>query len=91
MHEIAQKLNPCIHVFNKNIDHCLLWNTHIVGHGRNRLGGNSMVVQRLGLHVSITGDTGSIPGQATNIPHAVMQPKNNKFKFKKKRKTWNML
>ena len=32
--------------------------------------GNSLVVQWLGLCASTAGDMGSIPGQATNVPHA---------------------
>lgn len=28
-----------------------------------------MAVQQLGFHVSTGGDTGSIPGQVTKIPH----------------------
>ena len=33
--------------------------------------GNSLVVQCLGLHASISGDMGSIPGQGTQIPRVI--------------------
>ena len=33
--------------------------------------GTSLVVQWLGIHTSIAGSTGSIPGQGTKIPHAL--------------------
>ena len=37
---------------------------------------NSLAVQWLGLHPSIAGDTGSIPGRGTTIPR-VARPNNN--------------
>ena len=46
--------------------------------------GNSLMVQWLGLLDSTEGDTGSIPGQGTKIPHATQC--GQKRKFKKKRK-----
>ena len=33
------------------------------------IGGNSLVVQLLGLHTSTAGGTGSIPGQGSKILH----------------------
>ena len=47
--------------------------------------GTSLVVQWLRLCASIVGDTGSIPGQGTKIPHAAQcgQKKLNKIKDRK--------
>ena len=36
--------------------------------------GNSLVVQKLGLHVLTAEGSGSIPGQGTKIPQAVQLP-----------------
>ena len=37
----------------------------------DREGWTSLVVQQLRLHASNAGDMGLIPGQGTNIPHAM--------------------
>ena len=41
--------------------------------------GTSLVIQWLGFHTATIGDTGSIPGQGTNILHATWssQKRNN--------------
>lgn len=33
MHRIVKQLNLCIHLFNKNIYYCLLWNMHAATKG----------------------------------------------------------
>ena len=47
------------------------------------IGGNSLVVQLLGLHTSTAGGTGSIPGQGSKILHTSQLGKKKK-KLKKK-------
>ena len=41
--------------------------------------GNSLVVQWLGLHASIAGGMGLIPGWETKILHAAVRPKKKKI------------
>ena len=41
----------------------------------------SLAVQWLGLHTSTEGDTGSIPGRGTKIPHATWCGQKTKKKF----------
>lgn len=36
MDQTAKELNLCIHLFNKNIYHCFLWNMHAARHYRNK-------------------------------------------------------
>ena len=45
--------------------------------------GNSLAVQWLGLQASTAGNTGSVPGWGTKIPHAMWQPKTEKEKKKR--------
>ena len=47
------------------------------------IGGNSLMVQLLGLHTSTAGGTGSIPGQGSKILHTSQLGKKKK-KLKKK-------
>ena len=44
--------------------------------------GNSLAVQWLGLWASTAGGTGSIPGQGTNMPHAMRHSQKKKRKKK---------
>ena len=44
--------------------------------------GSSLAVQWLGLRASTAGGTGSIPGQGTKIPHAMVCPKKKKKSHK---------
>ena len=46
------------------------------------IGGNSLVVQLLGLHTSTAGGTGSIPGQGSKILHTSQLGKKTKTKTK---------
>ena len=47
---------------------------------RRALGGNSLVVQWLGLHASNAGGTGSLPGQGAKSPHATRSTTKKKKK-----------
>ena len=50
-------------------------------HGTEVLKGlTSLEVQWLGLHASIAGDKGSIPGRGTQIPHATQHGQKEKKK-----------
>ena len=44
----------------------------------DREGWTSLVVQQLRLHASNAGDVGLIPGQGTNIPHAMLSQAKKK-------------
>ena len=52
------------------------------GVGRRGYCKASLEVQGLMLHVSIAGDTGSIPGRGTKIPHAMWHGPKIKIKLK---------
>ena len=43
----------------------------------------SLVAQWLRLYASSAGSVGSVPGQGTEIPHAVQRGRKTKIKFKK--------
>ena len=46
--------------------------------------GTSLAVQWLGLRAFTAGGTGSIPGQGTKIPHAMVRPKKKKKKIEER-------
>ena len=47
---------------------------------KNRTWGTSLVVQRLGLQASNTGDMSSIPGRGTKEPHVQQRSQKNRTK-----------
>ena len=56
------------------------------------MSGTSLAVQWLRLHISNAGDTGSIPGQGTKIPHASghnLPPKNDMSSFRLLKHIWH--
>ena len=73
--------HPIPYLWNVCSAHCSHSGSHFQGH---RLG-TSLAVQWLRLCASSAGGVGSIPGQGTKIPHAVLC--SQKIKLKKKKDT----
>ena len=55
--------------------------------GESKEGGDSLVVQWLGLHALNAEGLGSIPGQGTKIPQALQRSQKNKNLKKKKKES----
>ena len=74
--------------------HCKLffssWWIRQISKENHRSKGNSLAVQRLGLHALTAEDLGSIPGQGTKIPQALWRGHKTKQNNNKKTKARNL-